>query len=67
MTGRIPLIPPHPHRLNLPRGNQILIAEKQLFGYEYYGFWRSMDNLKDKITFDELYAKGEAPWEVWKK
>jgi glucose-1-phosphate cytidylyltransferase len=46
---------------------QRLIAEKQLYGHEYYGFWRSMDNLKDKITFDELYAKGSAPWEVWRK
>jgi glucose-1-phosphate cytidylyltransferase len=44
-----------------------LIAEKLLFGYEYKGFWRSMDTFKDKITFDELYAKGDTPWEIWKK
>jgi glucose-1-phosphate cytidylyltransferase len=44
-----------------------LIAEKKLFGYEYKGFWRSMDTLKDKITFDELHAKGDTPWEIWKK
>jgi glucose-1-phosphate cytidylyltransferase len=46
---------------------QRLIAEKKLFGYEYKGFWRSMDTLKDKITFDELHAKGDTPWEIWKK
>ena len=46
---------------------QRLIAEKQLFGYEYNGFWRSMDTFKDKITFDDLYAKGNRPWEIWKK
>ena len=46
---------------------QRLIAEKQLFGYEYNGFWRAMDTFKDKITFDELAAKGNTPWEVWKK
>lgn len=45
---------------------QRLIAERQLFGYEYFGFWRAMDNLKDKMTFDEMYARGDAPWEVWK-
>jgi len=46
---------------------QRLIAERQLFGYEYLGFWRAMDTLKDKMTFDDMYAKGIAPWEVWKK
>jgi glucose-1-phosphate cytidylyltransferase len=46
---------------------QRLIAEKQLYGYKYEGFWRSMDTFKDKITFDELHAKGDRPWEVWKK
>lgn len=45
---------------------QRLIAKQQLFGYKYYGFWRAMDNLKDKMTFDALYEKGNAPWEVWK-
>lgn len=44
-----------------------LIAQQKLFGYEYKGFWRSMDTLKDKITFDELHAKGDTPWEIWKK
>ena len=24
-----------------------------------------MDTFKDKQHFDELYAKGRAPWEVW--
>ena len=46
---------------------QRLIAEQQLYGHRYEGFWRSMDTFKDKITFDELHAKGERPWEVWKK
>lgn len=46
---------------------QRLITERQLFGYEYHGFWQSMDTFKDKITFDEMNAKGDRPWEVWKK
>jgi hypothetical protein len=25
-----------------------------------------MDTFKDKMTFDHMYEKGIAPWEVWK-
>jgi hypothetical protein len=25
-----------------------------------------MDTLKDKQLFDEMHARGERPWEVWK-
>jgi glucose-1-phosphate cytidylyltransferase len=45
---------------------QRLIKEQQLFVYKYDGFWSSMDTFKDKITFDRMYARGEAPWEVWR-
>jgi len=44
---------------------QRLIERKQLFAYKYNGFWQSMDTFKDKITFDRMYARGHAPWEVW--
>jgi glucose-1-phosphate cytidylyltransferase len=44
---------------------QRLIAEDQLLAYPYDGFTASMDTFKDKQHFDELYAKGKAPWEVW--
>lgn len=46
---------------------QWLIREKQLYTYKYEGFWAAMDTYKDKIKFDELYAKGDMPWELWKK
>jgi len=42
-----------------------LIAEQQLLAYEYRGFWASMDTFKDKQHLDDLYAKGNAPWQVW--
>jgi glucose-1-phosphate cytidylyltransferase len=45
---------------------QRLIAEKQLIGYRYDGFWESMDTFKDKQHLESLYAGGAAPWEVWK-
>jgi glucose-1-phosphate cytidylyltransferase len=43
-----------------------LVSEQQLLAYRYDGFWACMDTFKDKQQFDELYAKGNAPWEVWK-
>lgn len=45
---------------------QRLIKEKQLLAYRYSGFWASMDTFKDKQHLDDLYAKGNAPWQVWK-
>ena len=46
---------------------QRLVAEQQLLAYRYDGFWASMDTFKDKQYLDDLYAKGNAPWEVWKQ
>jgi glucose-1-phosphate cytidylyltransferase len=43
-----------------------LIAMGKLMGYKYEGFWACMDTFKDKQRLDELYASGDAPWEVWK-
>jgi glucose-1-phosphate cytidylyltransferase len=42
-----------------------LIAEQQLIAYQYDGFWACMDTFKDKQHLDDLYAKGNAPWQVW--
>ena len=46
---------------------QRLVEEKQLIGYPYDGFWKSMDTFKDKQHLESLYASGNAPWEVWKE
>lgn len=43
-----------------------LIAEKQLVGYQYDGFWAGMDTFKDKQHLESLLATGTAPWEVWR-
>ena len=45
---------------------QRLIQAQQLIGYKYDGFWISMDTFKDKQQLDDLYNRGDAPWEVWK-
>jgi len=44
-----------------------LIAEKQLMGVTYEGFWRSMDTFKEKQELDDLWATGTAPWQLWKQ
>lgn len=44
---------------------QRLIREQQLLAYNHDGFWASMDTFKDKQQFDELYSRGNPPWEVW--
>jgi glucose-1-phosphate cytidylyltransferase len=46
---------------------QRLIAEKQLIGYNYDGFWAGMDTFKDKQQLDSLWGSGKAPWHVWKE
>jgi glucose-1-phosphate cytidylyltransferase len=43
-----------------------LVAEQRLSAYRYDGFWACMDTFKDKQYLDDLFAKGSAPWEVWK-
>jgi glucose-1-phosphate cytidylyltransferase len=44
-----------------------MIVDQQVAGYRYDGFWAAMDTLKDKTRFDELWAAGDCPWEVWKR
>jgi glucose-1-phosphate cytidylyltransferase len=43
-----------------------LIDRQALLGYRYEGFWSCMDTFKDKQRFDEMEARGDTPWQVWK-
>jgi len=43
-----------------------LIAENKLMGYKYDKFWHCMDTFKEQKELNEMYEKGNAPWEVWK-
>lgn len=43
-----------------------LIKENKLITYPYEGFWICMDTFKDKRVLDDMYLRGETPWEVWK-
>jgi glucose-1-phosphate cytidylyltransferase len=45
---------------------QRLIDRKKLCAFKYEGFWGCMDTFKEKQRLDDMYARGETPWEVWK-
>ena len=45
---------------------QRLVAQQQVIAYKYDGFWAAMDTFKDRQQLEELCARGNAPWEVWK-
>jgi glucose-1-phosphate cytidylyltransferase len=44
---------------------QRLIAERKLRAHDYEGFWRCVDTFKDLQSLEQLYAQGDAPWQVW--
>ncbi|HMA54427.1 MAG TPA: sugar phosphate nucleotidyltransferase, partial [Acidobacteriota bacterium] len=43
-----------------------LIAAKKIMTHKHEGFWMAMDTFKDKLFFDEMVAKDDVPWEVWR-
>src|SRR5207244_12112447 len=45
---------------------QRLIHNRRLVAYKYNGFWACMDTFKEKQTLDDMFVRGEAPWEVWR-
>src|SRR5262245_2240053 len=45
---------------------QRLAAAGKLLAYPHDGFWGCMDTFKDKQLLEDLYTRGEVPWEVWK-
>lgn len=45
---------------------QRLMAEEQLLAHKYDGFWACMDTFKEKQLLEDMYVRGETPWEVWK-
>ena len=45
---------------------QRLIEKGELITYKHDGFWVAMDTFKDKQLLEDMYSRGEAPWEVWK-
>jgi glucose-1-phosphate cytidylyltransferase len=45
---------------------QRLIQRNELIAYKYDGFWASLDTYKDKARLEEIVARGNGSWEIWK-
>lgn len=45
---------------------QRLAAAGKLLAFRHQGFWACMDTFKDKQLLEDLYSRGQVPWEVWK-
>jgi glucose-1-phosphate cytidylyltransferase len=46
---------------------QRLMARGLLTSLPHDGFWMSMDTFKEKQRLDEMYARGQHPWALWKR
>ncbi len=46
---------------------EALSRDGELNAYRHEGFWHAMDTLRDKAHLEQLWASGEAPWQVWNK
>ncbi len=41
---------------------QRALSIQELVAYKYAGFWKCMDNLRDKKDFEKMISEGEYPW-----
>lgn len=46
---------------------ETLAAEGQLAVYQHHGFWQSMDTFREMELLNAMWAKGRAPWHIWKE
>lgn len=42
-----------------------LAEDGELAAYRHYGYWQSMDTLRDKNVLEDLWRSRSAPWKVW--
>ena len=43
-----------------------LAADRKLLAHVYDGFWACMDTFREKQLLEDMYTRGQVPWEVWK-
>jgi glucose-1-phosphate cytidylyltransferase len=43
-----------------------LATEGKLLAHVYDGFWACMDTFREKQLLEDMYTRGQVPWEVWK-
>ena len=44
-----------------------LMQQRKVYAHRYRGFWRPMDTFKDRMVLEDLYARDDAPWQVWRR
>ncbi|MFT7519167.1 MAG: glucose-1-phosphate cytidylyltransferase [Kiritimatiellia bacterium] len=44
-----------------------LAQQRQLMAYRHAGFWQCMDTYRDWKMLNDVWDRGEAPWQVWKE
>jgi glucose-1-phosphate cytidylyltransferase len=44
-----------------------LAAAGTLVTYQHDGFWACMDTFKERQLLEDIYARGQPPWETWHK
>jgi glucose-1-phosphate cytidylyltransferase len=42
-----------------------LVEKGELKAYKHDGFWQPMDTLRDRLTLEEHWKSGRAPWKMW--
>lgn len=42
-----------------------IAREGQLMAYRHEGFWGCMDTLRDTVSLNVMWDKGEAQWKIW--
>jgi glucose-1-phosphate cytidylyltransferase len=45
---------------------QRLVAEGQLAAYQHTGCFHTMDTYREYVALNEMWDRGEAPWQVWR-
>jgi glucose-1-phosphate cytidylyltransferase len=43
-----------------------LAEDGQLAVYPHHGFWTSMDTYRDVLELNQMWERGERPWEIWR-
>ena len=63
-----------PQFFDLIKGDSIMLEREplehasrrgELMAFKHDGFWKCMDNLRDKTSLVEMWDKKQAPWKVW--
>ncbi|CAK7061518.1 MAG: Glucose-1-phosphate cytidylyltransferase [Desulfovibrio sp.] len=42
-----------------------LSAEGRIDAYKHHGYWQCMDTQRDRMSLEQRWSSGDAPWKVW--